>query len=491
MEFETVIGLEIHTQLSTVSKIFCSCSTRPQSKSVGEELSNTHLCPICAAHPGTLPVLNEKVIEFATKAALATHSEIALKNVFARKNYFYPDLPKGYQISQYNRPFCQKGKVEILSPQRGNISVRLNRIHIEEDAGKNLHFKDYSLVNLNRAGVPLLEIVSEPDLRFPEEASEYLRTLHAIVTYLEICEGNLQEGNLRCDANVSVRPVGSSQYGTRTEIKNLNSFRFLEKAIRYESARQIEVIKSGGKIKMETRGYDAAQNVTFTQRSKEEAQDYRYFPDPDLLPITLDSEWIEKIRQEMPELPAEKKRRFESEWALTPEDAALLVSEKPVALFFEKSLKLVPKKALNQKLAHVAAQLMKGEILRLLHENPDTSLETARIQPAQMATILELLGQEAISYMAAKQVILKLWEKGGEVLDVVEREGFRQSSDVSELEPVIDSVLAQFPQQVEEYRQGKEKVLTFLMGQIMKQTKGKSNPRLLQNLVVKKLQTKG
>ena len=364
-EFETVIGLEVHCQLSTESKIFCSCRARlSDEKSVGEIEANLNICPVCAGHPGTLPVLNRKVVEFAVMAGLATNCQINPINIFARKNYFYPDLPKGYQISQYEQPICENGWLTIetlLGPRK----IRIRRIHMEEDAGKNVHRVGYSLVNLNRAGMPLIEIVSEPDLRLPEEAGAYLRLLHTLVTYLGICDGNMQEGNFRCDANVSVRPRGSQVLGTRAEVKNINSFRFVEKAIEVESARQIEVIRSGGKVIQETRTYDADQDMTFSMRSKEEAHDYRYFPDPDLIPVILEPSWIEKMKNALPELPEQKKNRFIQELGLSNYDAALVTGSKSTVSFFEEVMTLLEKRGYQQKaLAKSAVHWITGEVAR-------------------------------------------------------------------------------------------------------------------------------
>jgi len=490
-EFEAVIGLEVHCQLSTQSKIFCGCSTRLYGLSAENEMMtdvsvNTNTCPVCAGHPGTLPVLNKKVVEYAIRAGLATHSTIQLKNVFARKNYFYPDLPKGYQISQYDQPICQNGWL-IIDTQNGPKKIRIDRIHMEEDAGKNVHVSGFSLVNLNRAGVPLIEIVSAPDMRTPEEAGAYLRALYAIVTYLGICDGNLQEGNFRCDANVSVMPKGSTQLGTRAEIKNVNSFRFIEKAIEYEISRQIEVVKSGKKVVQETRMYDSSRNVTLSMRSKEEAHDYRYFPDPDLIPVKVDPAWIQEIQGTLPELPEQKKNRYMSELALSAEDAGVVTNSKRMATFFERTVaELVQAGADQRAVAKPAANWITGEVARLCNEE-NIDIDQVRISPKHIADIVLLTRNQVISSTGAKQAIAVAWKTGTPIEEIIEKEGLKQVSDLSALEPILQKVIADFPAQVAEFKAGKEKVLGFLVGQIMKQTGGKANPSLLQDLLKKKL----
>jgi aspartyl-tRNA(Asn)/glutamyl-tRNA(Gln) amidotransferase subunit B len=495
MEFEAVIGLEVHCQLSTESKIFCSCKARlVEGGSSGDLAPNANVCPICAGHPGTLPVLNRQVVEFAVKAGLATGCEIRKHNVFARKNYFYPDLPKGYQISQLEQPICENGRleIEVVSGPQGpsgttKKSIRINRIHMEEDAGKNVHEAGYSLINLNRAGTPLVEIVSEPDLRTPEEAGAYLRGLHAIVTALGICDGNMQNGNFRCDANVSVMPKGSSQFGTRAEIKNVNSFRFVEKAIEYEIARQIEVVRSGGRVVQETRLYDSARNATFSMRSKEEAQDYRYFPDPDLVPVRIEESFIQKLRSELPELPQQKKDRFVAELGLPSADAAGLASSTAISSLFEEALQALKAGGSDARaVAKPAANLILSEVLRLLNEE-GIELKASKITPAHLADVVRLSQAQAISSTGAKTAIAQAWKTGDPIAAIVEREGLKQVSDLSALEPLVDGLIAEFAAQAAELKAGKDKLMGFFVGQVMKRSGVKANPVLLQELIKKRL----
>lgn len=470
-QFEAVIGLEVHCQLSTDTKIFCGCPVR-----ISE--TNANVCPICAGHPGTLPVLNKKVVEFAVRAGLATNCTIRRKNIFARKNYFYPDLPKGYQISQFAEPICEGGHLDIPTPA-GTKRVSIHRIHMEEDAGKNVHSHGYSLVNLNRAGVPLVEIVSGPDMKTAQEAGTYLRALHAIVTTIGICDGNMQEGNFRCDANVSVMPKGSKEFGTRVEIKNVNSFRFVEKAIEYEIARQIELIGAGGKVVQETRLYDADRNLTSSMRSKEEAMDYRYFADPDLIPVHVDEAWIDKIRSGLPELPEQKRARFVSELALSADDAAALAGSSALARFFEEAVRA-------GAAAKPAANFILGELSRLANEE-GIEIDQSRFTPKHLADLAKLTQGQVVSSTGAKQALGIAWKSGEAIDAIVEREGLKQVSDTSAIEPIVDKVIAAFPAQVAEYRAGKEKLLGFFVGQAMKETGGKANPSLLQELIKKKL----
>lgn len=490
--YEAVIGLEIHVQLATDSKIFCGCRARlPDGHSVADAAANSFTCPVCTAQPGALPVLNRKVVEYAVRAGLATHCRINGKSVFARKNYFYPDLPKGYQISQHETPICENGSLDVEVPNPdGSVStrkIRIQRIHMEEDAGKNVHMSGYSLVNLNRAGVPLVEIVSAPDMRTPQEAGAYMRALHAIVTYLGISDGNMQEGNFRCDANVSVRPQGASSFGTRVEIKNVNSFRFIEKAIEYEIARQIEVVKLGGKVIQETRTYDSARNVTSSMRTKEEAEDYRYFPDPDLMPVLVSEEWIEETRRTLPELPEQKRSRYISEYGLGHYDASVLTASKELAGFFDQTVTELVKGGMAAKVAgKPAANWVSGEIARLLNEQA-VELSESRITPVHIAEIVRLTQSQVISSTGAKQVVAVAWKTGEPVSVIVEREGLKQVSDTSSLDPVIEKVLTAFPSQVAEFKSGKDKLIGFFVGQVMKETGGKANPALLQELIRKKL----
>lgn len=490
-EFEAVIGLEVHCQLATHTKLFCSCRARlPDGHSVADVAVNSNTCPICTGHPGTLPVLNRKVVEYAAKAGLATHCRVNPRSVFARKNYFYPDLPKGYQISQYDLPICEEGSLNIETAQ-GTRKVSIQRIHIEEDAGKNVHMTGFSLVNLNRAAVPLIEIVSGPDMKTPEEAGAYLRSLHAVVTYLGICDGNMQEGNFRCDANVSVMPKGSTKLGTRVEIKNVNSFRFVEKAIEFEIHRQIEVVRSGGKVVQETRTYDSTKNATFSMRSKEEAQDYRYFPEPDLIPLHLDPNWIEKLRSSLPELPEQKRSRLISELGLSSYDAGVLTSSKSMVDFFDQVIQDLVENGKAEKMeaktaAKPAANWLTGEIARLAKEE-GLELNETRVQPRHVADVVRLTQSQVLSSTGAKQVIGVVWKTGEAVATIVDKLGLKQVSDASALEPAIDRVMSAYPSQVAEFRSGKEKLLGFFVGQIMKETEGKANPELVGKLVKKKL----
>lgn len=483
-EFEAVIGLEVHVQLATDSKVFSRARSRPEGgKSVGEELVNMNTTPVDTAQPGTLPVLNKKVVEYAVRTGLATGCEIRHKSVFSRKHYFYPDLPKGYQISQYDLPICEHGHIDIELKSNESKRITIQRIHIEEDAGKNLHMTGYSLVNLNRAGVPLIEVVSGPDMRTSEEAVAYLKSLYAIVTYLGVCDGNLQEGNFRCDANVSVRKRGAEKFGTRAEIKNVNSFRFVEKAIDYEILRQIEVVKSGGTVIQETRGFDSAKGQTFSMRSKEEAHDYRYFPDPDLPPLILKQAQIDSIRSSLPELPQAKRDRFISLYDLSKYDATVLTQDKQLSEFYEKSLGGVGK---SKDLGKKVANLITSELARLLNES-DLSILDSKVKAEDIQAIAKLLNENSISFSMAKQIITILWNEGGDVASVVEKHGFKQVSDTSSLEPIIDKIIADNAKQVQEYRSGKDKLLGFFVGQAMKATGGKANPGMLQELVLKKL----
>ena len=488
MSFEPVIGLEVHVQLATDTKIFCACRARwKDGKSVGNAEPNINTCPICVGHPGTLPVLNQKAVEYILRAGLALECSIRDRSVFARKNYFYPDLPKGYQISQFDLPVCENGTLKILGSDGKAKSIRIKRIHLEEDAGKNVHFAGYSLVNLNRAGVPLAEIVSEPDLSTPEEAGQYLRLLHAVVTYLGICDGNLQEGNFRCDANVSVRPSGTEKLGTRVEIKNINSFKFIEKAIAYEIARQTEVIKAGGRVVQETRLFDSARGVTQSMRSKEEAEDYRYFPDPDLLPISLGADWIESVRKALPELPSGKQERYQREWGLPPLDAQVLTSSRPLATLFEKVVDLLKTGGLDpKKAAKPAANWLAGEVTRLLGEH-NLEPEQCPVPAAELAELVRMTLAQELSSTGAKQALASAWKTGKTIRQIVESEGLKQVSDRSALGPAIDAVLAAHPAQVAELQAGKEKVMGYLVGQVMKATQGKANPSLVQEEIRKRL----
>ncbi|MBI2987471.1 MAG: Asp-tRNA(Asn)/Glu-tRNA(Gln) amidotransferase subunit GatB [Deltaproteobacteria bacterium] len=476
--YEPVIGLEVHAQLLTESKIFCGCSTRFGAH------PNQNSCPVCMGFPGVLPVLNKKVVEFAVRTGLATHCEIARFSRWARKNYFYPDLPKGYQISQYELPLCRNGHIEIES-NGGKKKIRLTRIHMEEDAGKNIHDVrgDYSLVDLNRAGVPLMEIVSEPDIRSAEEAGRYLKNLRAILQYLEVCDGNMEEGSFRCDANISVRPRGSSEFGTKVEIKNMNSFKAVEKALEYEIRRQIETLSEGGKLIQETRLWDAEREITRSMRSKEFAHDYRYFPEPDLLPLIIEEKWIEAIRAGLPELPEQQKERFMSEYALPLYDAELLTSRRDVADYFEAAVKSHP----NPK---AISNWVMGDLFRIIREKKlDENLRITAwpIAPDHLAEMVRMIDEGKISGKMAKALFLEMLERRESPDRIVREKGLEQVTDAGNIERAIDEVLAGQPEQVSDYRAGKEKVFGFLVGQVMKATRGKANPQMVNEILRKKL----
>ena len=489
MQWEVVIGLETHTQLSTVSKIFSGTATQFGAA------PNTQASPIDLALPGVLPVMNRGAVQRAIEFGLAIGATIAPRSIFARKNYFYPDLPKGYQISQYEIPVVQGGQVTIQVPGKdkdGNSTtyektVNLTRAHLEEDAGKSLHedFAGMTGIDLNRAGTPLLEIVTEPEMRSAAEAVAYAKTLHALVVWLGICDGNMQEGSFRCDANVSVRPVGQKEFGTRAEIKNLNSFRFLEEAIQYEVRRQIELIEDGGTVVQETRLYDPDKRETRSMRSKEDAHDYRYFPDPDLMPLVIDAAWVERVRSEMPELPAGMQKRFVEQYGLTPYDASVLTSSKAMAAYYEA---VVSKAGAAQ--AKVAANWLMGEVSSQLNRE-DLDIGACPVSAAQLALVLQRIADGTISNKIAKEIFQAIWEEKATdeaAADrIIEAKGLKQISDSGELEAIIDEVLAANAKSVEEFRAGKEKAFNALIGQAMKATKGKANPQQVNELLKKKL----
>jgi aspartyl-tRNA(Asn)/glutamyl-tRNA(Gln) amidotransferase subunit B len=476
LDWETVIGLETHAQLSTRTKIFSGAPTAFGAA------PNTQACGLDIALPGTLPVLNRGAVERAIRFGLAVGATVNRVSVFARKNYFYPDLPKGYQISQYEAPIVLGGAVTILTGA-GEKTVRLTRAHLEEDAGKSLHedFHGMSGIDLNRAGTPLLEIVSEPDMRSAEEAVTYARALHALVRWIENCDGNMQEGSFRCDANVSVRRRGSDKLGTRCEIKNLNSFRFLERAIEHEARRQIEVLEAGGRIEQETRLYDPDRDETRSMRSKEEAHDYRYFPDPDLLPLAVSAEWIEDVRARLPELPQLKRARYESELGLTPYDAVTLTQSRELAEYFEATLGAgdgVPSKT--------AANWVMGELAARLNEAGKDAGQSA-VGPDALGRLLARIHDGTISGKIAKEVFDAMWAGEGDPDAIIEKRGLRQISDAGALEAIVAEVVAASPRSVEEFRAGKERALNALVGQVMKATKGKANPQQVNDLLKKKL----
>lgn len=470
IEYEPIIGLEVHAQLLTKSKIFCGCSTQ-----FGAE-PNSHTCPVCMGMPGVLPVLNKKVVEYAMKMALATHCTINEVCTFARKNYFYPDLPKGYQISQYANPLAERGYVDIeVNGYRKRIGI--TRIHMEEDAGKLLHdeYAPSSYVDLNRTGVPLIEIVSEPDIRSAEEASAYLKRLHEILIYLEICDGNMEEGSFRCDANVSVRPKGGEAFGTRTELKNMNSFRHVQRALEYEIKRQVFLRENGEEVIQETRLWDESQGVTHSMRGKEEAHDYRYFPDPDLVPLVIEKSWIEEVKKTLPELPLEKRERFVKEYQIPHYDAGVLTSSRALADYFEEVARLTGK-------PKVASNWIMGEILRLLNEE-NQDITSCRIRPQSLAEMIQLIDDGTISGKIAKEIIEDMYKTGKRPKEIVEEKGLVQITDVDALRKTVESVLAENPTQVEQYRGGKEKVFGYLVGQVMKRTRGRANPVLVNELL--------
>jgi aspartyl-tRNA(Asn)/glutamyl-tRNA(Gln) amidotransferase subunit B len=473
MQYEAVIGLEIHSQLLTNTKIFCGCSTK-----FGSE-PNTQTCPVCTGSPGVLPVMNKKAVEYVVKTGLAVDCTISPLSRFARKNYFYPDLPKGYQISQFELPLCNGGHVDV-TVDGTTKRIRLNRIHLEEDAGKNVH-EDIgeSSVDLNRAGVPLMEIVSEPDLRSSHEAVEFMKKIRSIVRYIGVSDGNMDQGSLRCDANISIRPVGSEELGVKAEIKNMNSFRFIEKAIDYEIKRQIKVLNEGGKIIQETRLWDSERNVTESMRSKEESQDYRYFPDPDLMPIEFAPEWVEEIKASIGELPAAKRDRFIDEHKLPEYDADMLTAEKAMADWFEEAVKLGgdPK---------IVSNWIMGDFSKLLNEE-NKAIEDSLVKPGHMAEMLLLIAKGTISGKIAKTVFEEIYRTGKDAGTVVKEKGLVQVSDESELEKIVDDIISNSPGEVERFKGGNAKLMGFFVGQVMKATKGKANPKVVNELLRKKL----
>ncbi|MDD1649153.1 MAG: Asp-tRNA(Asn)/Glu-tRNA(Gln) amidotransferase subunit GatB [Methylococcaceae bacterium] len=476
MQWETVIGLEIHAQLATKSKIFSGAAT-----AYGAE-PNTQASAVDLGLPGVLPVLNQEAVRMAVKFGLAIGANVAPRSVFARKNYFYPDLPKGYQISQYDLPVVSTGQTSITVDGEEKI-IGITRAHLEEDAGKSLHedFHGFTGIDLNRAGTPLLEIVSEPDMRSAQEAVAYMKKLHALVRYLEICDGNMQEGSFRCDANVSIRPKGQEMFGTRAEIKNLNSFRFVEKAINYEVERQIEILESGGTVIQETRLYDSVKDETRSMRSKEEANDYRYFPDPDLLPLEITSDFIQAVRASLPELPDEKRNRFKSQYGLNVYDAGVLTAARELADFFEAVVKAAgvdAKLCANWVMGDLAAALNKAGL----------EIEQSPVQPDRLAGLIQRIADDTISGKIAKQVFEALWDSTDSADTIIEQQGLKQITDTGAIEAIIDGIIAANPDQVAGYKSGKEKLFGFFVGQAMKATGGKANPAQLNELLKQKLQ---
>ncbi len=476
-DWETVIGLEIHAQLSTKSKIFSSSATAYGAA------PNAQANLVDLGYPGVLPVLNATAVAYAVKFGLAIGATVSRHSVFARKNYFYPDLPKGYQISQYELPIVAKGKLEIILDDGSKKVVGITRAHLEEDAGKSLHegLPGATGIDLNRAGTPLIEIVSEPDMRSAKEAVASMKKVHTLVRYLDICDGNMQEGSFRCDANVSVRKKGAEKFGTRAEIKNLNSFRFVEKAINYEVERQIELLESGGKVKQETRLYDPDKGETRSMRSKEEANDYRYFPDPDLLPVLLDEAYINGIRESLPELPDQKAARFSSSYGLSAYDAGVLTASRELAAYYEEVLAATPKGD-----AKLAANWVMGELAAALNKE-GLEIGSSRIPARALAALLVRIQDNTISGKIAKEVFEAMWSSGKGADAIIEEKGLRQITDTSAIEKAIDEVMAKNPGQLADYRSGKDKLFGFFVGQVMKATGGKANPAQLNELLKKKL----
>ncbi|GJM04665.1 MAG: aspartyl/glutamyl-tRNA(Asn/Gln) amidotransferase subunit B [marine bacterium B5-7] len=482
MEWETVIGLEIHAQLATNSKIFSGAAT-----TYGAE-PNTQACAVDLGLPGVLPVLNEQVVLMAIKFGLAIDAEIPERSIFARKNYFYPDLPKGYQISQFELPIVSRGNLEIQLEDGTSKIVGVTRAHLEEDAGKSMHdgFGDQTGIDLNRAGTPLLEIVSEPDMRSAKEAVAYMKKIHSIVRYLEICDGNMQEGSFRCDANVSIRPKGQEEFGTRTELKNINSFRFVEQAINIEIERQIDILEDGGKITQETRLYDPNKNETRSMRSKEEANDYRYFPDPDLLPVQIEAELIEKIRSELPELPNAKKQRFMDQFKLSDYDSGVLTAQKEMADYFETCVNTAEGEA------KLSANWIAGELSASLNKD-NKDISESPVTAEMLGGMIKRIKDDTISGKIAKQVFEAMWNGEGDADTIIEGKGLKQVTDTGAIEKLVDDVIANSPDQVAQYQAAPEekqgKLIGYFVGQIMKQSQGKANPKQVNELLKEKLKT--
>lgn len=473
--YEVVIGLEVHVQLTTKTKIFCGCSTE-----FGQQ-PNSQTCPVCLGLPGALPVLNRQAVEYAIRAGIATNCGIAPRSIFARKNYFYPDLPKGYQISQFELPVCEHGWLDIQVEGQEQKRIGITRIHMEEDAGKLLHGgASGSRVDLNRACTPLLEVVSEPDMRSADEAIEYLKQLHQIVVYLGICDGNLEEGSFRCDANVSLRPKGQAELGTRAELKNINSFRFIKQAIEYEVERQADLLDDGGSVIQETRLFDADTGLTRSMRGKEEAHDYRYFPDPDLVPLVISEDWVEQARGTLPELPEAKRKRYLEEYELPEYDAGVLAAERAVAEYFEA---LVARHAQPK----VCSNWVMGEVLRALKEK-EIGIDQCPISPELLAGLLERIADNTISNKIAKKVFETMWESGDSADKIIDKQGLKQVTDSGAIESLVDEVIAANPEQFAELKGGKEKLVGFFVGQVMQKSRGQANPGMVNQLLKKKIE---
>ncbi len=475
MQFEPVIGLEVHAQLKTKTKIFCSCSTKFGAP------PNHNTCPVCTGMPGVLPVLNKQAVSFAIRCAIATNCTIAHESRFDRKNYFYPDLPKGYQISQYALPIAEHGHLDIETEKGTKTTIGITRIHMEEDAGKLIHdaARSKTMVDLNRTGVPLVEIVSEPDIRSPKEAGAYLRKLHSIVKYIDVCDGNMEEGSFRCDANISLRPVGEKKFGTRTELKNLNSFRHVEKALQYEIDRQAYLLEDGKKIIQETRLWDPARGRTISMRSKEEAHDYRYFPEPDLVPLIVDDEWIAKEKANLPELPEKRKARFIADYKIPDYDAEVLTSTRELADYFETASKNIKNK---KQVSH----WVMGPVLGLL-KTKEINISTLPVSPELLAELITLIENKTITAGSAKIIFEEMVSSDKTPMAIVKEKGLEQVQDNNELEAMVDQVIEANPDELEKYRNGKKKLFSFFMGQIMKKTRGKADPGVITELLKTKL----
>lgn len=472
MEYEVIIGLEVHAELSTRTKIYCGCTT----EFGGDQ--NTHCCPVCMGLPGALPVLNKRVVDYAIKAGLALNCTINKETHMARKNYFYPDCPKDYQITQDDTPICSEGYIEIES-DKGVKRIEIQRIHIEEDAGKALHREDGSYMDYNRAGVPLAEIVSRPDIRSPQEARIYLEKLKAVLQYIEVSDCKMEEGSLRCDANISLRPIGSAELEVKTEIKNMNSFKALEKALEYEIKRQKRELKNGNRIIQETRRWDDEKNVTTVMRSKEEAHDYRYFPEPDMVYLKIDDEWIDDIRRKIPELPDAKRKRYINDFALPEYDSEILTSSKALSAYFEKCIYH------GGKPKDISNWIM-GELMRSLNEN-EMEIEDVKIKPIDIVRLISLIDKGTISGTMAKKVFNYMFETGEDPESIVKAKGLLQVSDETEIKSMICKVIDENPQSVEDYKNGKAKAVGFIIGQVMKASKGRANPQIVNRLVLEEL----
>ncbi len=473
-EYEAVIGLEVHAQLSTATKAFCSCSTK------FGKTPNSNVCPVCLGHPGTLPVLNKKVIEYSVLMGLATNCNINEYSVFARKNYFYPDLPKGYQISQYEEPICSDGFINITTSKNEQRRISIERIHIEEDAGKSIHDSgSETLVDLNRCGVALIEIVSKPEIKSAEEASLYLQKIRQVVRYLGICDGNMEEGSLRCDANVSIRKIGEKKLGTKTEIKNMNSFKNVERAIIFEIERQIDLLEDGKQINQQTLLWNADLNKAESMRSKEEADDYRYFPEPDLFPVTIKDDWIEKIETQMPELPDTRCERFMSQYKIPEYDALILTNEKSLADYFENGTNF------TNDFKSLSNWVM-VEVLGIIN-NEKISIKDFSISPENLTQLINFINDGTISGKIAKEIFVEMLTDNKTAEQIISEKNISQISDTSQLEEMINKLFDDYPKQVEEYINGKEKLIGFFVGKIMQQTQGKANPKLLNEMLTNKL----